>query len=530
MWNDLISILSIASITLSTGAIILVYLSNRKSSINVLISLVIFCGTMWASLIQLTVITGSFFVAKLPFIFGTFFPAIFIIFIRTFSGIPTNKKFYYKLLIPATIIIAISMWDKLLFPDVIIKNGAITTSHPGPMMIVTQIYQIIYFFLISYTVWRANRLLTKGTKSIQVKYIFAGYLTCYVLSILVTSILPIFFDIYSFDNLGPIFLLFLSGSMVYVATKHHIIEVKVVFSEIWTFFLVLMVFSAFWINRDLLNLIILLIAVGVGILLVRSVLSESAQNQMLYQQNIKLEKDKKDLETLNHLKVEFLQMAFKELSLPVKTIRTILSSITAAESSNFSGEQKETLKPILVASDRLSQILNNLFGALFLDNSSIWLNKSQTDIGELIGKAIENHKKIAQERNINLEWLKQDGGDLKVKVDREKIYQVIYHLIQNALNFTYDGEIIIESKSNSDAVLISVTDTGIGISQEDQKQLFTKFFHAAVNENLPQTHRGIGLGLYISKKIIELHGGSIKVESEIGRGSKFTISLPREKK
>lgn len=119
----------------------------------------------------------------------------------------------------------------------------------------------------------------------------------------------------------------------------------------------------------------------------------------------------------------------------------------------------------------------------------------------------------------------------KLTFDPSKISEVISNLINNANKFTEKGKIAVTSKLKDDEIVISVADTGIGISEEDQKHLFEKFFQAGrFDPNNPQEQQGSGLGLYISRNIIELHGGKMWLQSEKGKGSTFYFSLPLEYK
>jgi signal transduction histidine kinase len=133
----------------------------------------------------------------------------------------------------------------------------------------------------------------------------------------------------------------------------------------------------------------------------------------------------------------------------------------------------------------------------------------------------------AKKRNIRIEIQGLDDDWPILFVDQAKIYDVCYDLIENAIKFTPQGSVTISAKVMGNDFLVSVKDTGVGLSEEEQKKLFTKFFHSSKShEQLPQEQVGIGLGLYIAKNVIEMHGGKIFVQSEEGKGSTFSFSLP----
>jgi signal transduction histidine kinase len=128
-----------------------------------------------------------------------------------------------------------------------------------------------------------------------------------------------------------------------------------------------------------------------------------------------------------------------------------------------------------------------------------------------------------------LEYIKP-GKDLpKITIDQSKIGEVITNLVNNAIKFTDKGGVTVKAKDEGENVTVSVKDSGIGIDTNDQKHLFNKFYQAGrFDPNNPQEQQGTGLGLYISKNIIELHGGKIGLESEKDKGSTFYFSLPKE--
>jgi signal transduction histidine kinase len=108
--------------------------------------------------------------------------------------------------------------------------------------------------------------------------------------------------------------------------------------------------------------------------------------------------------------------------------------------------------------------------------------------------------------------------------DRDKLMQVIINLISNAIKFTHEGCIVCSARVSGENIIVSISDTGVGIREEDKKYIFKKF--SQVGDNLTNKPKGTGLGLAICKHIIEVHGGQIWVESEIGKGSDFSFSIP----
>ncbi len=150
-------------------------------------------------------------------------------------------------------------------------------------------------------------------------------------------------------------------------------------------------------------------------------------------------------------------------------------------------------------------------------------------------KWIENVRSIvlemmvqAKDKNINLHFDEADGVEIELNADKFRINEVLSNLLSNAINYTDPGgEVAVWIEKNDTEIVTHIKDTGEGIPQDAISHLFTKFFR--VSGKLEQGSKGTGLGLYIAKSIIEMHQGKIWVESEFGKGSTFSFSLPLKK-
>jgi signal transduction histidine kinase len=135
---------------------------------------------------------------------------------------------------------------------------------------------------------------------------------------------------------------------------------------------------------------------------------------------------------------------------------------------------------------------------------------------------------LASSKNIFLEFSAKPA-DLKIYADKIKVKQILHNLVTNALKFTSNnGHVNVWAKMSADTIEISVKDNGIGIPEDKQKIIFEPF--KQLDSSLSRNYSGTGLGLMIVKKFIEMHEGEIRVESELTKGSKFTIILPIKKK
>jgi len=170
----------------------------------------------------------------------------------------------------------------------------------------------------------------------------------------------------------------------------------------------------------------------------------------------------------------------------------------------------------------LLTLINDVIDVSKIEAGKVELFIEEFNLADLIQAVKESFKVAADEKNLKLSLEMPER--LIIKSDKRRTKQVIMNLVSNAVKFTDRGEIEIKVKKKDERVKVSVSDTGIGIKKEDMEKLFKQFSRIYV-EGKPVTE-GTGLGLYLSKKIVDLLGGQIKAESEFGKGSMFTFTFP----
>jgi signal transduction histidine kinase len=172
---------------------------------------------------------------------------------------------------------------------------------------------------------------------------------------------------------------------------------------------------------------------------------------------------------------------------------------------------------------RLSKMVDNLKNIYMLEESKMNLNKSQFDISEFIRKIIDTFKPIYMRKNMDLDYIVEDS--VLVLMDEDKIKQIMYNLLSNAYRYTdNNGEVIVSLEKQKENIVLKVKDNGIGISKEDLENIFERFYRADVSRH--RETGGSGIGLTIVKTLTEVHGGSISVKSELGKGSEFILNIP----
>ncbi len=246
-----------------------------------------------------------------------------------------------------------------------------------------------------------------------------------------------------------------------------------------------------------------------------------------------LEKANEDLKYRDQLKDEFINIAAHELKTPIQPILGLCELLRDMETTKE--KDQEILDIIIRNSKRLMKLAENILNVSRIESGSFILKKEKFDIGEMIVDTMKDfeQKILESKKNIKLSYVFHNDNNNKIIVDADKnrLNQVICNLLNNSFNFTKEGNItvIVERKranNTSNFVTVSIKDTGTGIDPEILPLLFTKFATKSL------TAGGTGLGLFISKNIIEMHDGRIwainnnDISSDKDEGSTFTFSLP----
>jgi K+-sensing histidine kinase KdpD/CheY-like chemotaxis protein len=184
---------------------------------------------------------------------------------------------------------------------------------------------------------------------------------------------------------------------------------------------------------------------------------------------------------------------------------------------------EENLGVVVAEGERLTTLINNVLDLAKIEAGKIEWNMETINVSEIIERAAAATSSLFD--NTEVKFIKDVEPDLpEIIGDQDKLIQVVINLISNAIKFTEKGSVTCRAKRTKDEMTVSVIDTGMGISQEDQSKVFDKF--KQVGDTLTNKPKGTGLGLTISKEIIEVHGGKIQLKSKEGEGSTFYFTLP----
>ncbi len=235
----------------------------------------------------------------------------------------------------------------------------------------------------------------------------------------------------------------------------------------------------------------------------------------------------KKLTEVDQMKDDFISMAAHELRTPLSVIRgytDILKNI-----QNLSEQNKEHLRRIDVSAQGLASLIGDILDVSRLEEGRMSFNMKAISPDETLSSVVESLRHLAQEKGLALryEGASALAGMPKIVADEERLRQVMVNIIGNAVKYTKEGEVKVSvslEQRRAAAVIIRVSDTGMGISAEDQKHLFEKFFR--VKDKETSEIQGTGLGLWITRTIVQEMHGDIFVESIKGKGTDFIIRFP----
>ncbi len=230
---------------------------------------------------------------------------------------------------------------------------------------------------------------------------------------------------------------------------------------------------------------------------------------------------------------EFISTASHEMRTPLATIEGYLSIALNPKLSNMDAKTRLFIEKAHDASIHMGKLFQNLLSVSVIDDGAVANERTIFNISDLALKTSAAMEPLANKKGLQI--ITHIGGAslsnqkvvapaYMVHANEERVTEIITNLLDNAIQYTSKGGVDINISGDKTTVTIAIHDSGIGISAQDQKHLFERFYR--VNDNLTQEQPGTGLGLYITRNLVELYGGKIWVESVPGRGSTFTFRLP----
>jgi PAS domain S-box-containing protein len=248
------------------------------------------------------------------------------------------------------------------------------------------------------------------------------------------------------------------------------------------------------------------------------ILKEALQKLERSQQELSEALDKE--RQLNEIKSRFVSMASHEFRTPLSTVLSSASLISKYSAADDQGKRDKHIQRIKNSVNHLNDILEDFLSLGKLTEGKVEKNTTEADLKELLTDTIDEMKSILKKgQHFELHC----NGDCIAYTDKKLLKNILINLIGNAIKFSDEGKsITIHGKTTADKAVISVTDQGIGISEDDQHHLFSSFFRGTNATNIP----GTGMGLHIVKRYVDLLGGQIQIQSKINEGTTITFTIP----
>ncbi|MCX7966022.1 MAG: ATP-binding protein [Syntrophorhabdaceae bacterium] len=245
--------------------------------------------------------------------------------------------------------------------------------------------------------------------------------------------------------------------------------------------------------------------------------------ELINERTKELMQAKERAESADRLKSAFLASMSHELRTPLNSIIGFTGILLQGLAGDLNDEQRKQLNIIKNSAQHLLSLINEVLDISKIEAGQLMIAHEPFDIPKSIKKVEEVMRPLAEKKGLNLNI--SLSPEIKIaEGDARRFEQILLNLLSNAIKFTEKGEITVTGNIDSNKVIIHVADTGIGIRSENMDKIFKPF--QQVDTGLTRKYNGTGLGLTICKKLVKLMGGDITVESEYGKGSRFTVTLP----
>jgi signal transduction histidine kinase len=469
------------------------------------------------------------------FLRGTIFMGVWhaLSFFHFFFNFPKEKtllpKWYTLGLIPITALVSLINLTPFTFSDInkLSLDGKIVSVTNGPGI---AIFGITVFALIIGGIFILIKkwFSSKGFERRQFNFILFGTVMTFTLILIFNFMLPVVYNNSGFVPLVPISLSIFLVFTAYAIIRHHLLNIKVISTEILAFVLATVTFIEIIFADNIFLLIFrsatFLLVLSFGILIIKSVLREVEQREKLQELATQLATANKKLNELSQFKTQLLSLASHQIKSPLAVIKGFTSILLEGLYGPIEDKVKETIIKIKESADSLLSLINTLLDLRKVEEGRMDYQFAPTDLVAIIKQVVGELQLLASARKLNLS-LDYKGESIMISSDSQKLKQVFQNLVDNSIKYTPQGFIKIDIKTQDNKVIVSIINSGLGISEELIPQLFEEFVR---DEKIKRQILGTGLGLYIARRIVEAHHGRIWAESDgegDGKGARFYVEL-----
>lgn len=534
MFNfDVINIILILVVFINAVLGFFIFFRNRKNLVNIWFAVFVFSLVCWT--ISMFFYRGAdaaesaIFWVKALYASALFIPVFFIIFSLYFlKGKSLKNPLRLSIIfLPTFILFCLVFKSGAIIKGVEILSEQENVILWGSYYFSYNVYFILYFAVLFIILFR-KYFLFDGIDRVQVKYILMGTFIPSVLANISNLLLPSF-GIFEFNWAGQIFTLIMVVFVVYAVVKHHLLNIKIIATEIFSSLISLILLIDALLAKTWLEFLLkfgLFVGIAIfSVLLIRGVLNEVKARERIVAMAEILKKANRDLKKLDKAKSEFISIASHQLRTPLSVIKGYLSMILEGFYGKIPKKVRKRIEYSMESNERLIKLVDSLLDLSHMEGGRMEFNFKKISFSDLVESVYQEYKETIKKKGLKMSFKKPDKKRFYVEADEQKLRQVIANLVDNAIKYTKKGGIKIKLNKEDGNVVFSVKDSGIGIDPEEKKQLFKKFIRGKKVSRL--WTGGVGLGLYVARLIVEEHKGEIGLESKgEGKGSKFWVKLP----
>ncbi|MBU6310399.1 HAMP domain-containing histidine kinase [Patescibacteria group bacterium] len=532
---DSISVLVVAVAVLNILYGLVVYARNSLDGTSRSFFILTICVSLWGvSMVSLRAFTDPIIAtwsARALYASAAMIPLASLYFAYMF---PSERRHIRLLLggciaLPFLAAFFISLWADGLIQGVTIVHGVEPVIHFNFVLHAGYVGYIVSYFLAVFVVLFYKYGTSRGVLRAQIAYILVGTLITTGTAVGTNLLLP-FAGNYTLNWVGQVGTLAMITSIMYAILKHHLFSVKIIGTEIIVCALCLVLFSQIFATPSfedrVLASLIFVAAMIIGYLLVKSVSREVGQREEIERLYEKLERTNERLTELDRLKSQFLSIASHELRAPLTIVRNFMSIMLEGSYGKIPPAAEEAGRQVFERVTDMTRAVDTYLNVSRIEQGKITYAFAPADLSDLVTRAVADMRPHAERKGLELEYQTALHADaIRARVDAPKITEIVTNLIDNAIRYTPRGSITVSLAVHGGSAVLSVQDTGVGMTPHTQKHLFKLF---TPGENAKTINpASTGVGLFVSRAHAEAHRGTLVGRSRgVGEGSTFVLTIP----
>jgi signal transduction histidine kinase len=518
-------IFSFLIIALSFAFGLWVYLSDKNSKKNRFFLLLAVSVAFWIFFYYLTITatstSGALFWSKLAYGTVSIFYIPFYLFFIYFLNLEKKLRNLSRVIFLFGIIFfVISVFTNSIVKSVFFKDGKVDLILNSGSIAFYSFAMILSLIVIFFLFKRYFSV--SYNEKLKTQYFLSGIFIWIFMNFTFNMFLPVVRHSVQYAEFGNYSAVFLLAFTAYAIIRENLFGIRVVLTQILVGVIAILLFVQIFDSRTVFEyiwkVILFLVFLIFGYLLIKSVLREIKLREQL-------ENAYSELKKLDVAKSEFMSIASHQLRTPLTAIKGYISMILDGSYGPVPTKMKGKIINVFESSERLIRLVNDLLSVSRIEAGKIELHIQPTSLENIITSVKDVLTLSAKNKKLYVKWEKPEYPLPQLEIDQDKIREVILNLVDNAIKYTQEGGITLSAKNKGNFVLIKISDTGAGLTQEEMAKMFKSFSRgSAGNEFFTE---GVGLGLYIARQFVDLHNGRIWAESDgKNKGTTFYIELP----